>query len=136
MFRDKDKDVREEAAQTLGKLQPAALAQHAAALVAMLKDIDPRVRSVAVEIPASSVRALSQHAEAFVAKLEDIDPWVRSAAVEILGVGVPAASRSTWAPSSPGSWTPMACARFDLEDPGRAAAGGARGLTRTPSARS
>ena len=66
--------VRWAALETLGKLEPAALAQHAAAVVAKLEDCRLGVRRAALEtLGKLEPAALAQHAAAIVAKLEDSD---------------------------------------------------------------
>ena len=45
MLEDSERDVRQAAVEVLGKLEAAALAQHAAAIVAMLEDSDAGVRT-------------------------------------------------------------------------------------------
>ena len=49
MLEDSERDVRQAAVEKLGKLEAAALAQHAAAVVAMLEDSDVVVRFAALE---------------------------------------------------------------------------------------
>jgi len=69
---DSDLGVRFWALQTLGKLEPAALAQHGAALVARLEHSDLFVRRAAVEtLGKLEPAALAQHAAALAARLED-----------------------------------------------------------------
>ena len=80
------------AVETLGKLEPAALAQHAAALVAKLDHPDRGVREAALQaLGKLEPAALAQHAAAVVAKLEDPDESLRQAAVKTLGKLEPAA---------------------------------------------
>ena len=63
--------------KTLGKLEPATLAQHGAALVARLEDEDDDVRKAAVETLGNLEPAtLAQHGAALVARLEDEDAGV------------------------------------------------------------
>ena len=67
--------------ETLGKLDAAALAQHEAALVAMLEDSDEDVRRAAVEtLGKLDAAALAQHAAALGGRLEDSDAGVQIAA--------------------------------------------------------
>ena len=83
---DSDWLVRKTSLETLGKLEPATLAQHADAVVARLEDSDWIVRYVALETLGKLEPAtLAQHADAVVAMLEDSHGDVRSAAVETLG---------------------------------------------------
>ena len=82
--------------ETLGKLEPAALAQHAAAVAARLEDCDPYfddrpdrgddgVRWAAVKtLGKLEPPVLALHAALIVAKLEDPDRCVRIAAVQTL----------------------------------------------------
>ena len=72
--------------ETLGKLEPGALAQHGAALVARLDDSDGNVRRAVVQtLRKLEPATLAQHGEALVARLEDLDEGVRKAVVETLG---------------------------------------------------
>ena len=90
------KDARERMAalKILGKLKPATLlAQHGAALVAVLEDsyADADVRTAVVETLGKLEPAtLSQHSAALVARLEDSRYVVRRAVVETLGKLEPA----------------------------------------------
>ena len=89
---DSDVDVREAAVETLGKLEPAALAQHAATIVAKLEHSNEDVRMAAVDtLGELEPAALAQHAAAVVAKLEDSKWGVRRAAAATLGKLEPAA---------------------------------------------
>ena len=60
-FEDTDWQVRKEALKTLGKLEPAALAQHAEALVGRLEDSDERVRARALDLLRGLPRYVSEH---------------------------------------------------------------------------
>ena len=76
-----DSGVRKTAVETLGRLEPASLAQHGAALVARLGDSDWRVRQAAVQtLGKLDSASLAQHGAALVASL--IDPY--EAAWEVL----------------------------------------------------
>ena len=79
--------VRRAAVKTLGKLQPAALAQHGAAIVAKLEDSKWQVRQAAVEtLGKLDVADLAQHEQAIAkAAKEDKDSNVRRAADKLLG---------------------------------------------------
>ena len=77
---------------TLGKLEPAILAQHANAVVARLEDSDEYLRYRAlVTLSELEPATLAQHADAVVARLADSDWDVRDAALETLGKLEPAA---------------------------------------------
>ena len=77
--------------ETLGKLEPAALAPHAAAVVARLDDSKSVVRNAAVATLAKlEAAALALHAAAIVAA-RGLRCIVRHAAVEALGKLEPAA---------------------------------------------
>jgi len=84
LLEDSEWMVRRAAVQTLGKLEPAALAQHGAALAARLGD-----SGVFVQIEARFVmhklEPAAGHMDAVAAKLEDSNEYVRRAAVETLG---------------------------------------------------
>ena len=83
---DPDEDVRVVAVQTLGKLEPAALAQHGAALVARLEDSYGWVRKAAVEtLGKLEPAALAQYEQA-IAKAAEEDEYedVRGGAYEVL----------------------------------------------------
>ena len=70
--------VRYNALNALGKLEPAALAQHAEAVVARLEDSDWRVRWQAlVTLGKLDPAMLAQHVDAVVARLEDSDGHFR-----------------------------------------------------------
>jgi len=92
LLEDSDAFVRTSAVETLGKLEPAALAQHGAALVARLEHSKWVVRKVAVKtLGKLEPAALAQHGAALAARLEDSDVGVSHAAVETLGKLEPAA---------------------------------------------
>jgi len=78
--------VRKAAVETLGKLEPAALAQHGAALVARLEHSEWGVRQAAVEtLGKLEPAALAQHEQALAkAAKEDKDSDVRRAADKVL----------------------------------------------------
>ena len=83
--------MRQTALETLGKLERAALLQHADALVARLEDVDVYVRRAALEAfgklalgNSGTQLELVQHARAVVARLEDGDSCVRKVAKRIL----------------------------------------------------
>ena len=83
---DSHREVRLAAVSTLGKLEAAALAQHAGAIVAKLEDSDWGVRKAAVlTLGMLEAAALAQHADAIVAKLKHSDGGVRGASVSALG---------------------------------------------------
>ena len=74
------------ALKTLGMLEPAALAEHAAAVVAKLEDADGGVRRLALKtLGVLEPAALAEHAAAIVAKLADKGWDVREAAWKVLG---------------------------------------------------
>ena len=81
-----DETKAADAVETLAKLQPELLSQHAKALIALLAHEEYEVRDAAVvalgKLPAAS---LAQHADAFIHNLNDDDFDVRNAAVEMLG---------------------------------------------------
>ena len=79
--------VRLMALDTLGKLEAAAIADHAAALVDTLKDSEWHVRLAAVQtLSKLEAAALAEHAvAALVDTLEDSEWRVRQAAVQTLG---------------------------------------------------
>ena len=71
----------------LGQLDAAVLAQHAAAIVARLKDSNSQTRCYAVQLLGTlEAAALAQHEAAVVARLGNSDADVRLAAVEVLGL--------------------------------------------------
>ena len=77
--------VRMRALRTLGKLDPATLAQHAGAVVARLEDSHCLVRVRALgTLGTLEPMTLAQHADAVVARLEDFHWLVRQAALETL----------------------------------------------------
>ena len=77
--------------KTLGKLEPAVLAQHADDIVANLADENSDVREAAVKTLGKLEPAvLALHADAIVAKLADEDGFVRRAALHTLGKLEPA----------------------------------------------
>ena len=83
--------MRIEALETLGKLEPAVLAQHAAAVVARLADSTRMCAKAALNTLGKLEPAvLAQHADAVVAKLADEASNVRIAALETLGKLEPA----------------------------------------------
>ena len=89
---DSDWRVRREALATLGKLDPATLAQHAEAVVARLEDSVLNVRFCSLTALAKLEPAtLAEYAEAVVLKLEDSDADVRSRALVVLRKMGPAA---------------------------------------------
>ena len=66
------------ALETLGKLDPATLSQHAGAVAAMLGDSDATIRAQALEtLGKLDPATLSQHAAAVVGMLDDSDEGVR-----------------------------------------------------------
>ena len=80
--------------ETLGKLDAAVLAQHAAAVVGILDDSDEDVRRAAlVTLGKLDAAALAHHATAIVgmrkqiieAAAKDMHPEVRAAASRVLG---------------------------------------------------
>ena len=82
---DSDWRVRCNALKALGSLEPAALAQHAGAMVARLEDSQSNVREVALKALAKlEPAALAQHADAVVARLEDSVDGVRGEALSTL----------------------------------------------------
>jgi len=92
LLEDSDRKVRWWAVETLGKLEPAALAQHGAALAARLEDSNWNVRKAVVEtLGKLKPGDLAQHGAALAARLEHSDLFVRRAAVETLGKLEPAA---------------------------------------------
>ena len=67
---DSDRGVRWAAVETLGKLSPEALAEHAAAVVGKLEDSDGNVRSAAVEtLGKLSPEALATYGDAVVTRV-------------------------------------------------------------------
>ena len=77
---------------TLRQLEPAALAQHAEAVVARLEDSELQVRVRALDTLAQlEPAALAQHAEAVVASLEDSELQVRVRALTTLAQLEPSA---------------------------------------------
>ena len=91
MLEDSSWYVRIETLNTLGKLEPAMLAQHVDALVPMLEDSDADVRNIASETLAKLDPAtLAQHADALVAMLDDSKGYVRKTALKSLGKLEPA----------------------------------------------
>ena len=77
---------------TLRQLEPAALAQHAEAVVARLEDSELQVRVRALDSLAQlEPAALAQHAEAVVASLEDSELQVRVRALTTLAQLEPSA---------------------------------------------
>ena len=77
--------------ETLGKLEPATLAQHAGAVAARLEDSNQQVLWMALETLGKLEPAvLAQYANAVVAWLEDIDEVVRYVALQTLGKLEPA----------------------------------------------
>jgi peroxin-4 len=80
---------RRAAVETLGKLEPGALAQHSAALVARLLDSNADVRQAVVQtLGKLEPGALAQHCAALLAMFErDSDAGVRQAVVQTLGKG-------------------------------------------------
>ena len=88
---DSDWAVRARALRTLGKLEPAILAQHAHAVLARLEDSNSRVREAALKtLGKLEPTLLAQHAGAVVARLEDSFLYVRRAALDTLGKLKPA----------------------------------------------
>ena len=78
--------------KTLGVLEPAALAEHAAAVVAKLEDADKNVRKAVLEALAKlEPAALAEHAAAVVAKLAHANRDVREAVLQTLAKLEPAA---------------------------------------------
>jgi hypothetical protein len=76
----------------MGKLEPAALAQHAVAVVVRLEDAVWCLRRKAMTtLHQLDPAALAQHADAVVARLEDSSKSVRKCALETLGKLEPAA---------------------------------------------
>ena len=72
--------------EVLGENEAATLAQHVAAVVAMLEHSDGGVREAAVAtLGKLEAATLAQHVAAVVAMLKDSDGGVRRAAVETLG---------------------------------------------------
>ena len=83
---DPDESVRIAALETLGKLEPAALAPHTDAIVAKLVDSDKGVRCAALgALRKLGAAVLAPHAAAIVAKLEDSEEQVYHAAWRTLG---------------------------------------------------
>ena len=83
---DSDSHVRRVAWETLAKLEPATLAQHAEAVVARLQDSVLDVRYWALTALAKLEPAtLAQYAEAVVTRLEDSVWDVSEAALKTLG---------------------------------------------------
>ena len=94
--------VRKAALEVLGKLEAAALAQHAAAVVVRLGDSNQHVREKAVEVLRMlegvvgklEAAVLEQHAAAVVAWLEEGEvngqagalKWASGPAVQVLGM--------------------------------------------------
>ena len=77
---------------TLGKLEPATLAQYANALVVRLEDSDWEVRMHALQtLGELKPAALAPHAAVVVLRLEDAEPVVCSEALETLDKLEPAA---------------------------------------------
>ena len=88
---DSDWAVRARALRTLGKLEPAILAQHAHDVLARLEDSDWIVRREALAtLGKLEPTTLAQHADAVLAMLEDSDWNVRRAALCTLGELMPA----------------------------------------------
>ena len=83
---DSDELVRRMALQTLGRLEPARLAQYANAVVARLEDSKLSVRGAALEtLGALEPGTFAQHAHAVVAMLDEPFLCVRYKAVQTLG---------------------------------------------------
>jgi hypothetical protein len=81
-----DAAVREAVVKTLGKLELSTLAQHGAALAALLEDSNAGVRCAVVEtLGMLEPGTLAQHGAALVAMLEDSNAVVRQAVVKTLG---------------------------------------------------
>ena len=75
-----DIDVRQVALRTLGKLDPPTLAQHADAVLAMIKDSEPLVCSYALDtLGHLDPQVLARHADAVAAIITD-NEWARSRA--------------------------------------------------------
>jgi HEAT repeat protein len=86
-----DQAERRAALTTLGKLEPATLAQHSAALVAKLEDKEWEVRQkVVVTLGKMEPAKLAQLSADLVAKLEDERKEVRQTVVATLGKLEPA----------------------------------------------
>ena len=84
---DSNRNVRKLALETLGKLEPATLAQYAGAVVARLEDSHWNVRTTALEtLPLAKLElaTLAQHANAVVACSEDSSLGARIAALRTL----------------------------------------------------
>jgi hypothetical protein len=77
--------VRWEAVPLLGRLQPAALAEHAAAIVPLVEDAHFEVRAAALLTLHNLPAALEQHVGVVVPLLADAISHVRRAALETLG---------------------------------------------------
>ena len=85
------RDVRLRALQTLFKLEPAMLAQHADAVLARLEDWDDQVRKWALETLSKLEPAtFAQHVDAVLATLKDSSWDVRAGAMIALGTLEPA----------------------------------------------
>ena len=83
---DVTRDVFLQALFTLGKLEPATLAQHASFVVARLEETVPLVRKMALHTLAKlEPVTLAQYADAVVGRLEDSVLIVRMVALETLG---------------------------------------------------
>ena len=91
MLEDSSWYVRIEALNTLGKLEPAMLAQADDAFVAMLEDSKGYVRKTALKSLGKLEPAkLAQYADALVAMIEDSDEYVRREALTTLNKLEPA----------------------------------------------
>ena len=85
VLEDDDEDMRWQALCTLGKLEPATLAQHADAVIARLEDSDEQVRVAALKaLRKLEPATLALHADAVVSRLEDCEEKVRQAALRTL----------------------------------------------------
>tara|TARA_B100000524_G_scaffold333264_1_gene220985 strand:+ start:1104 stop:1808 length:705 start_codon:yes stop_codon:yes gene_type:complete len=85
VFHDSNKEVRSMALYTLEQLEPAALVQHADALVSKLEDSDGRVQLKALgALGRLDPAALVQHANAVVLMLEAPEKETRCRALLVL----------------------------------------------------
>ena len=86
-----DRRARQGALKTLGKLEPATLAQHAGVEALRLEDSDCPVRKTAVETRGNLEPAtLALHAGVEALRLEDSNEDVRKTALQMLGKLAPA----------------------------------------------
>jgi len=85
LLEDSDVYVRRAAMQTLGKLEPAALAQHQQAIAKAAEENSDAQVQIAARVVMHKLEPAAGHMDAVAAKLEDPDEDVRYAAVQTLG---------------------------------------------------